>query len=81
MLFIRIAGGLFSWCVRWGGVGAEVGRSLEAALRRAVDGSREEMTDEECFEAVSAELELMTGAWKGFVGVLEPVGEGGDVGG
>jgi hypothetical protein len=54
---------------------------LEAALRRAMDGSREEMTDEECSEAVSAELEPMTGVWKGFVGVLEPVGEGGDVGG
>jgi hypothetical protein len=46
-----------------------------------MDGSREEMTDEECSEAVSAELGPMTGVWKGFVGVLEPVGEGGDVGG
>jgi hypothetical protein len=61
MLFIRIAGGLFSWCVRRDGVGTEVDRSLEAALRRATDGSREEMTDEECSEAVSAELKPMTG--------------------
>jgi hypothetical protein len=78
---MRIEGGLFPLCVRRGGVGTEAGRSLEAALRRAMEGSREDTTDDDCSEAVSAEVEPMTGVSKSFVGVFEPVCDGGNVGG
>jgi hypothetical protein len=66
-------------CLRRGGVGTEVGRSIEAALRRAMEGSQKDTTDDECSEAVSVEAEPMTGVWKGFVIVFETVGDGGDV--
>jgi hypothetical protein len=45
MLFIRAAGGEFSWCARRGGVGRASGRSLDAAFSKAMDGSRDEAVE------------------------------------
>jgi hypothetical protein len=64
IVFMRAAGGLDSLCMRRGGVGKALGRSRDAAFRRASEGSREEMREEfggECW------------------GVEDPVGEGGEV--
>lgn len=66
MLFMRAAGGELSLCMRRGGVGRALGRSLDAALRRASEGSRDERrelgpSDGECG------------------GVMDPVGVGGEV--
>lgn len=52
MVFIREAGGEFSLCVRFGGVGKTLGRSLEAALRSATDGSREERFEARAIDRV-----------------------------
>jgi hypothetical protein len=60
-----MAGGLFSLCVRRGGVGTVVGRSFEAAFIRATEGSREDTIEEECSDAVSAELDPMMGGLEG----------------
>lgn len=46
MLLILEAGGEFSLWVRRGGVGNALGRSLEAELSRASDGSREGIADD-----------------------------------
>ena len=80
---MRIAGGLSSLCVRRGGVGTLVRRSLDAAFRRAVEGSREGGAKEEVV-VVGDEGHV---DWKGLVGRYGvggcevTVGEGGKVGG
>jgi hypothetical protein len=64
--FMRVAGGEDSWWVRRGGVGRADGRSLEAAFKRASDGSRDDMRDVAASDGECG-------------GVMDPRGVGGDV--
>jgi hypothetical protein len=66
MDFMRIAGGEDSLWVRRGGVGRTDGRSLDAALRRASDGCRDDMRDVAASDGECG-------------GVMDSVGVGGDV--